>query len=59
MNDAADEWGMRKQTPRPWDVSSGDLFPPAYRDLVPAGHLVHFVRKLAGATAAHPIRMGA
>jgi transposase len=37
---------MAKQVFRRWDVSQGDLFPARYRDLVPDGHLVHFVRQL-------------
>ena len=38
---------MAKTVFRIWDTAQGELFPPAVRDLVPAGHLVHFVRKLA------------
>ena len=44
MAAADDEWCMAKTTFRAWDASQGDLFPPAYRDLVPQTHLVHFVR---------------
>ena len=32
------------KTFRPWDVDQAVLFPPSLRDLVPAGHLAHFVR---------------
>ena len=38
---------MAKQVFRRWDVSQGDLFPQAFRDLVPEDHLVHFVRHIA------------
>jgi len=31
---------------RPWDVDQGKLFPPAAKDLVPSGHLAHFIRDL-------------
>jgi len=37
---------MAKQVFRRWDVSQGEMFPPTFRELVPAGHLVHFVRRL-------------
>jgi hypothetical protein len=37
--------GMKK-TFRPWDVSQGNLFPPASRDMVPTDHLSHFIRDL-------------
>ena len=33
-----------KQVFRQWDTEQGELFPPTARDLVPASHLVHFVR---------------
>lgn len=29
---------------RPWDVDQAVLFPPTLRDLVPEGHVAHFVR---------------
>jgi hypothetical protein len=32
-----------KKTFRPWDVSQGNLFPPALKDLVPPDHLSHFI----------------
>jgi len=32
------------KTFRPWDVDQAVLFPPSLRDLVPEGHLAHFVR---------------
>ena len=34
------------KTFRPWDVDQAQLFPPSVRDLVPEGHLAHFVREL-------------
>jgi transposase len=37
---------MSKQVFRRWDVSQGDLFPQAFKDLVPKEHVVHFVRGL-------------
>ena len=37
---------MAKQVFRRWDVSQCDLFPQAFRDLVPEDHLVHFVRRV-------------
>ena len=37
---------MAKIVFRAWDPDQSELFPPAYRDLVPANHLVHFVRKV-------------
>jgi transposase len=37
---------MPKRVFRRWDVSQHDLFPPTYAELVPEGHLVHFVRRL-------------
>src|SRR5216117_105530 len=39
---------MAKTTFRKWDTDQAELFPPMVRDLVPADHLVHFVRKLVG-----------
>ncbi len=37
---------MTKEVFRPWDVDQCELFPPAFKDLVPAGHLVHFIRRV-------------
>lgn len=37
---------MAKKTFRKWEADQSELFPPSVRELVPAGHLVHFVRKL-------------
>ncbi len=37
---------MSKIVFRKWDVEQGELFPPAYKDLVPSDHLVHFIRKV-------------
>ncbi|MEX2036267.1 MAG: transposase, partial [Xanthobacteraceae bacterium] len=33
------------KTFRPWDVEQGWLLPPSVHELVPAGHLAHFVRE--------------
>jgi len=33
------------QTFRPWDVEQALLLPPSVQELVPAGHLAHFVRE--------------
>ncbi len=38
--------GMSKVVFRRWNVDQGELFPPAFKDLVPEGHLVHFVRRI-------------
>jgi hypothetical protein len=35
-----------KRTFRPWDVSQGNLFPPAPKDLVPPDHPSQFIRDL-------------
>jgi transposase len=37
---------MGEKTFRPWDVDQQMLFPPSVKDLVPKGHLVHFIRDL-------------
>jgi len=37
---------MTKLVLRRWDVSQGEMFPPAFKDLVPANHLVHFIREV-------------
>ena len=37
---------MSKVVFRQWNVDQGDLFPPAFKDLVPADHLVHFIRRV-------------
>ena len=34
------------KTYRPWNVDQAMLLPPAVQELVPAGHLAHFVRNL-------------
>jgi transposase len=39
------EGGMSK-TFRPWDVEQAWLLPPSVRELVPEGHVAHFVREL-------------
>jgi hypothetical protein len=36
----------RKQVFRTWDVEQGDLLPAAAKDLVPASHLVHLLRRI-------------
>ena len=38
-------WGMAKVF-RPWDVDQAMLLPPSVQELVPAGHLAHFIRDL-------------
>ncbi len=35
-----------EKTFRPWDVDQAWLFPPSVRDLVPEGHIAHFIRDL-------------
>jgi transposase len=37
---------MVKEVFRRWDVDQSELFPPAFKDLVPADHLVHFIRRV-------------
>jgi len=37
---------MSKVVFRQWNVDQGDFFPPAFKDLVPAEHLVHFIRRV-------------
>jgi len=37
---------MAKTVFRKWEADQAELFPPSVRELVPADHLVHFVRKL-------------
>ena len=34
------------KTYRPWNVDQAMLLPPSVQELVPAGHLAHFVRNL-------------
>ncbi len=46
LTHGVDLWGMAKQGFRCWDVSQGEMFPPTFQELVPAGHLVHFVSRL-------------
>jgi transposase len=38
--------GAMSKTYRPWDVDQTLLLPPSVHELVPAGHLAHFVRDL-------------
>ena len=42
----SDSMGGMSKTFRPWDVEQQWLLPPAVQDLVPAGHVAHFVRNL-------------
>src|SRR5512139_70157 len=44
MSDESDSWCGMSKTFRPWDVEQRWLLPPSIRDLVPAGHVAHFVR---------------
>lgn len=37
---------MSKNVFRQWDVDQCQLFPPAFKDLVPQDHLVHFIRRV-------------
>ena len=37
---------MAKSVFRAWDPDQNEFFPPACRDLVPPGHLVHFIRRV-------------
>lgn len=38
--------GSRKEVFRAWEVEQGELFPATAVDLLPAGHLVHLVRRI-------------
>ena len=38
--------GDMSKTYRPWNVDQAMLLPPSVQELVPAGHLAHFVRNL-------------
>jgi transposase len=44
MGVASDSLGGMSKTFRAWDVDQVWLLPPSIQDLVPAGHLAHFVR---------------
>jgi len=40
----SDSFGAMSKTFRPWDVEQRWLLPPSVHELVPAGHVAHFVR---------------
>src|SRR6201987_2668487 len=42
----SDSMVRMSKTFRPWDVEQIWLLPPSVQDLVPAGHIAHFVRDL-------------
>src|SRR5450830_1609997 len=44
MDDESDSFEAMSKTFRPWDVEQRWLFPPSVHELVPSGHLAHFVR---------------
>jgi hypothetical protein len=46
MIDESDSYGMSK-TFRPWDIEQRWLLPPSVHELIPAGHVAHFVRDTA------------
>jgi transposase len=41
----SDSWGGMSKTFRAWDVEQRWLLPPSVHELVPAGHVAHFVRE--------------
>ena len=41
----ADLYGMERVFRR-WDVDQSNCFPPAFVDLVPPDHLIHFIRRV-------------
>jgi transposase len=45
MKGESDSLQDMSKTFRPWDVEQGWLLPPSVHELVPAGHLAHFVRE--------------
>jgi transposase len=44
MIDESDSYLVMSKTFRPWDVEQRWLLPPSVHELVPAGHVAHFVR---------------
>lgn len=44
--DESDSWGFMSKSFRPWDVEQRWLLPPSVDELVPAGHMAHFVREM-------------
>src|SRR6202521_5266349 len=44
MIDEADSYCAMSKTFRPWDIEQRWLLPPSVHELVPAGHVAHFVR---------------
>ena len=42
--DESDSSSAMSKTFRPWDVEQRWLLPPSVHELVPAGHVAHFVR---------------
>jgi transposase len=44
MIDESDSYDGMSKTFRPWDVEQRWLLPPSVQELVPAGHVAHFVR---------------
>ena len=44
MDDESDSFEAMSKTFRPWDVEQRWLLPPSVHELVPSGHLAHFVR---------------
>jgi len=45
MKCESDSLGLMSKTFRPWDVEQRWLLPPSVHELVPAGHVAHFVRE--------------
>src|ERR1700731_4089019 len=44
MIDESDSYDAMSKTFRPWDIEQRWLLPPSVQELVPAGHVAHFVR---------------
>src|SRR5258708_29803156 len=44
MIDESDSYDGMSKTFRPWDIEQRWLLPPSVHELVPAGHVAHFVR---------------